>query len=112
MKEVREEVIKVLKTVYDPEIWVNIYDLGLVYDIDINDNLDVYIKMTLTSPTCPVAESLVQKVESKLSYIDGVNHVETGSWVDVNEALHTGSVWSALYSAHRPVRQGKRHYHP
>lgn len=76
MEEVREEVIKVLKTVYDPEIWVNIYDLGLVYDIDINDNLDVYIKMTLTSPTCPVAESLVQKVESKLSYIEGVNHVE------------------------------------
>jgi len=76
MEEVREEVIKVLKTVYDPEIWVNIYDLGLVYDIDINDNLDVYIKMTLTSTTCPVAESLVQKVESKLSYIEGVNHVE------------------------------------
>ncbi|HAE87484.1 TPA: FeS assembly SUF system protein [Candidatus Marinimicrobia bacterium] len=76
IEEVREEVIKVLKTVYDPEIWVNIYDLGLVYDIDINDNLDVYIRMTLTSPTCPIAESLVQKVESKLSYIDGVNSVE------------------------------------
>ncbi len=76
IKEVREEVIQVLKTVYDPEIWVNIYDLGLVYDIDINEKLDIHIKMTLTSPTCPVAESLVQKVESKLSYIEGVNKVE------------------------------------
>ncbi|MCD6234465.1 MAG: FeS assembly SUF system protein [Candidatus Neomarinimicrobiota bacterium] len=76
IKEIREEVIKVLKTVYDPEIWVNIYDLGLVYDIDISNNQDVYIKMTLTSPTCPVAESLVQKVESKLSYIEGVNAVD------------------------------------
>ncbi len=56
VKEIREEAIKVLKTVYDPEIWVNIYDLGLVYDLDIRENLDIYVKMTLTSPTCPVAE--------------------------------------------------------
>lgn len=76
IKDIREEAIKVLKTVYDPEIWVNIYDLGLVYDIDINDNMDIHVKMTLTSPTCPVAESLVQKVESKLSYIEGVNTVD------------------------------------
>ncbi len=76
IKDIREEAIKILKTVYDPEIWVNIYDLGLVYDIDINDNMDIHIKMTLTSPTCPVAESLVQKVESKLSYIEGVNTVD------------------------------------
>jgi FeS assembly SUF system protein len=76
IKDIREETITVLKTVYDPEIWVNIYDLGLVYDIDIHENRDIHVKMTLTSPTCPVAESLVQKVESKLSYIEGVNKVD------------------------------------
>jgi FeS assembly SUF system protein len=76
VKEIREEAIKVLKTVYDPEIWVNIYDLGLVYDLDIRENLDIYVKMTLTSPTCPVAESLPEKVKSKLSYIEGVGKVD------------------------------------
>ncbi|HDT12259.1 MAG TPA: DUF59 domain-containing protein [Candidatus Marinimicrobia bacterium] len=76
VKEIREEAIKVLKTVYDPEIWVNIYDLGLVYDVDIRENLDINVKMTLTSPTCPVAESLPEKVKSKLSYIEGVKNVD------------------------------------
>jgi len=76
VKEIREEAIKVLKTVYDPEIWVNIYDLGLVYDVDISENLDIHVKMTLTSPTCPVAESLPEKVKSKLSYIEGVKNVD------------------------------------
>ncbi len=64
--EVKEEVIKVLKNCYDPEIPVNIYDLGLIYDIIIAANGDVLVIMTLTSPACPVAGSLPAEVQEKL----------------------------------------------
>ena len=75
MNEVRElgrKVIEVLKTVYDPEIPVDIYELGLVYRIDIEDDNTVVIEMTLTSPHCPVAETLPLEVEAKVKAIDGV----------------------------------------
>ncbi|MDZ7269243.1 MAG: iron-sulfur cluster assembly protein [candidate division KSB1 bacterium] len=68
----REEIIKVLETCYDPEIPVNIYQLGLVYNIDINDAHEVDIQMTLTSPMCPVAGSLPIDVENKVKTIPGV----------------------------------------
>ena len=61
-----EEVIDVLKTIYDPEIPVNIYDLGLIYNIDIADDNDIQVDMTLTSPACPVAETLPPMIEQAI----------------------------------------------
>ena len=65
-KEVEEQVIDVLKTVYDPEIPVNLYDMGLIYEVNVSDDFNVEIVMTLTSPSCPVAESLPSEVEQKV----------------------------------------------
>ncbi len=71
--DLKQKVIDVLKTVYDPEIPVDIYELGLVYTVDIAADNTVGITMTLTSPACPVAESLPPEVEQKVSAIDGVS---------------------------------------
>ncbi|MFP9116798.1 SUF system Fe-S cluster assembly protein [Flavobacterium sp. RNTU_13] len=71
-----EEIVKVLKTIYDPEIPVDIYELGLVYDVMVNTDNEVKILMTLTSPNCPVAESLPLEVEEKIKKIDGVQAAE------------------------------------
>ena len=72
----RERVIEVLKTVYDPEIPVDIYELGLVYEVEVRDASNVFIQMTLTSPMCPVAEILPQEVEEKARGVDGVDDVK------------------------------------
>ena len=66
------DVIEVIKTIYDPEIPVNIYELGLVYRIDVDDEDRVHVEMTLTSPMCPVAETLPPEVEMKVAGVDGV----------------------------------------
>ena len=66
------EIIRVLKTVYDPEIPVDVYELGLIYDVNINDDYSVNILMTLTTPNCPVAESLPQEIEDKVAGIEAV----------------------------------------
>ena len=71
----RLEIIKNLKVIYDPEIPVNIYDLGLIYNIDIDDEGNVSVLMTLTTPNCPVAESLPQEVHDMLVPVEGVNKV-------------------------------------
>ncbi|MFZ4784062.1 MAG: SUF system Fe-S cluster assembly protein [Flavobacteriales bacterium] len=71
--EMQNKVIEVLKTIYDPEIPVDIYELGLVYNIDVNDDQFVTITMTLTSPSCPVAETLPPEVEQKVASIEGVS---------------------------------------
>lgn len=69
-------IIETLKTIFDPEIPVDIYELGLIYDVFMkNDNKDVKIVMTLTTPNCPVAESLPQEVEQKIKAIEGVENV-------------------------------------
>lgn len=68
----RDQVIEALRGVYDPEIPVNIYEIGLVYEVHVNDDGGVRILMTLTSPTCPVAESLPPEVEQRVSEVDGV----------------------------------------
>ena len=68
-----EKIIKVLKTVYDPEIPVDIYELGLIYDVLVNDNSEVKIIMTLTTPNCPVADSLPKEVEDKVKLLGEVS---------------------------------------
>jgi FeS assembly SUF system protein len=68
-----DRVIEALRTVYDPEIPVNIFELGLVYKIDVDDQNAVHIDMTLTSPMCPVAESLPEEVKAKVAALDGVD---------------------------------------
>lgn len=76
-KEVlRDRIIQVLKTIYDPEIPVNIWDMGLIYKLDIDDNLFVLIVMTLTAPNCPVAEDLPKMVEEAVKSVDGVKNVQ------------------------------------
>ena len=67
-----EEVIRVLKTIYDPEIPVDIYELGLIYDVQISDEGEAKVLMTLTTPNCPVAESLLMEVEEKVGEIEGI----------------------------------------
>jgi FeS assembly SUF system protein len=76
--ELKEDVIKMLKTIYDPEISVNIFDLGLIYNIDVNESCVVDIKMTLTAPGCPVAQTFPGEIEAKVSSVAGVGeaHVE------------------------------------
>ena len=76
IKNLGEEIIKEICKIYDPEIPVNIYELGLIYDIKISDDNDVMIEMTLTSPNCPVAESLPLEVEEKVGKINEINDVK------------------------------------
>lgn len=73
---IEQQIIRELKTVFDPEIPVNIYDLGLVYDILVDDKRNVYIKMTLTAPSCPVAESLPVEVSERIRKLDSVSGVK------------------------------------
>ena len=75
-QQLGEQIVKVLKGIFDPEIPVDIYELGLIYDVMVNEDYDVKILMTLTSPNCPVAESLPQEVEEKIRSIDEVKTAE------------------------------------
>ena len=70
--DIGEEIIKELKTIFDPEIPVDIYELGLIYDVQISEEGEVLVIMTLTSPNCPVAESLPMEVEEKVRSVEGV----------------------------------------
>jgi len=74
--DIGDTIIKVLKTVYDPEIPVDIYELGLIYDVQISDDGDVKVIMTLTTPNCPVAESLPAEVKEKVGMVKDVNSVD------------------------------------
>ena len=71
--KIETDIGEVLKFIYDPEIPVNIYDLGLIYDIDIDNEYFVNITMTLTAPNCPMADDLVEEVRQKVSAAEGVN---------------------------------------
>lgn len=71
-----DNIIQALKTVYDPEIPVDIYELGLVYDVQISDEGNVKVVMTLTTPNCPVAESLPAEVREKVAGVEGVKDVD------------------------------------
>ena len=76
MSELKDKVILEIKKIYDPEIPVNIYELGLIYKIDIENEKKVNIDMTLTSPNCPVAESLPKMVKDNILKLDGVDDVD------------------------------------
>ena len=76
MSDLKEKIIKEIKKVYDPEIPVNIYELGLIYKIDIDEKNNVKVDMTLTSPNCPVAESLPKEVKDSIMQIDEVDKVD------------------------------------
>ena len=71
-----EKIVQYLKTVYDPEIPVNIYDLGLIYKVDLQDDGLLVIDMTLTAPTCPAADFLIEDVTQKMRSIEGVKEVK------------------------------------
>lgn len=74
--QLETEIVNALKTVYDPEIPVNIFDLGLIYEIDVRENNNVFIKMTLTAPNCPLADDVVRDVKDAIGRIPGVSSVE------------------------------------
>ena len=74
--QTEEAIVAMLKTVYDPEIPVNVYDLGLIYKVDIDEEKNVRIDMTLTAPNCPAADFILEDVRMKVEAVDGVNNVE------------------------------------
>ena len=74
--KIEEKIVAMLKTVYDPEIPVNVYDLGLIYKIDVSDNGEAVLDMTLTAPNCPAADFILEDVRMKVESVDGVNNVE------------------------------------
>ena len=76
MSNLKEQIITKVKTIFDPEIPVNIYDLGLIYKIDVVDDGNVNVEMTLTSPNCPVAESLPRSVKKNILQVEGVKEVD------------------------------------
>ena len=75
MSDIKNRVIEKIKQIYDPEIPVNIYELGLIYNIKIDENNNVKIDMTLTSPNCPVAESLPKEVKDSIMNVEGVKDI-------------------------------------
>ena len=72
----KEQIIEEIRKIYDPELPVNIYELGLIYDIKVKDDKFVFIKMTLTTPNCPVAESLPKEVKEGVMQVEGIEDVE------------------------------------
>ena len=70
--EIEEKIVAMLKTVYDPEIPVNVYDLGLIYKIDVFDNGEVVLDMTLTAPNCPAADFIMEDIRQKVESVEGV----------------------------------------
>ena len=73
--QLEDAIINTLKTIYDPEIPVNIYDLGLIYEIDVDEENNAKVRMTLTTPNCPIADSIIAEVQQKLEGVQGVNSV-------------------------------------
>jgi FeS assembly SUF system protein len=80
--QLESEIIQVLKDIYDPEIPVNIYDLGLIYEINVSDDKTVIITMTLTAPNCPVADSILEEVRIKVGNIQGVKEAKVNLTFD------------------------------
>ncbi|MGY0407576.1 MAG: iron-sulfur cluster assembly protein, partial [Polaribacter sp.] len=76
LEEIGDKIVRVLKSIYDPEIPVDIYELGLIYDVFVNEDSEAKILMTLTSPNCPVAESLPAEVEDKVKTLKEIKNCE------------------------------------
>lgn len=76
VETIRQDVIDILQTVFDPEIPVNIYELGLIYNVDVTQSGEVHVTMTLTSPHCPAAQSMPAEVEDKVLSVGGVSHAK------------------------------------
>jgi FeS assembly SUF system protein len=74
--QIESNIVKVLKTVYDPEIPVNVYDLGLIYDIDVKENKTAEITMTLTAPNCPVADQVLMEVKTAVEQVKGIEEAD------------------------------------
>ena len=70
--DIEEKIVEMLKTVYDPEIPVNVYDLGMIYKIDVTDDMDVNIDMTFTAPNCPAADFILEDIHQKVEGVEGV----------------------------------------
>lgn len=82
LQAIGEKIVEKICEIYDPEIPVNIYELGLIYDIQVSENCDVEIEMTLTSPNCPVAETLPVEVEEKVKVVEEVRNVKVNITFD------------------------------
>ncbi len=94
-EKLREEIVKALRNVYDPEIPINVWDLGLIYDLNIDDEGNVKIKMTLTAPGCPIAFMLVEQVKSAVGKVQGVKNVD----VEL--------VWEPPWTPKRMTKEGR-----
>jgi FeS assembly SUF system protein len=93
--ELQNKIIDVLKSCYDPEIPVNIYELGLIYEVNVDDDFNAEIKMTLTSPACPVAGSLPPEVEHKVRKVEGL------------KAVNVQLVWEPMWGPERMSEAAK-----
>jgi len=97
-----EKIVRVIKTIFDPEIPVDIYELGLIYDVFVNEDYEVKVLMTLTTPNCPVAETLPLEVEEKIKSLDAVKDAEVEITFDppldarLNERGSKARTWNAL----------------
>ena len=80
--KIKDKIINEIRKIYDPELPVNIYELGLIYDIQVSEECDVEIEMTLTSPNCPVAETLPVEVEEKVKVVEEVRNVKVNITFD------------------------------
>ena len=96
-EKIKKKVIEVLKNTYDPEIPVNVYDLGLIYKIDVLDNGDIKIDMTMTTPTCPIAGIIVEMVEESLGETFGKEHK-----IDIN------LVWDPPWTPDKVTSEGRK----
>ncbi len=79
---IEANILQILKKIYDPEIPVNIYDLGLIYEVDVKDDGKTNIKMTLTAPNCPMADQLIEEVNDRVAQVDGVTEVDVNLTFD------------------------------
>ena len=75
MENIEDQIVETLKSIYDPEIPVDIFELGLIYEVKVDKEINVEIEMTLTSPNCPVAESMPKEVEDKVAAMNGVKFI-------------------------------------
>ena len=82
LQRIQDEIVMMLRMVYDPEIPVNIFDLGMIYDIDIDDDFNVNIEMTFTSPSCPAADYILMDVQMKVESVKGVKSVNVNLTFD------------------------------